>query len=858
MNLGFFAKTGPTTQKNNAVTGCAACGLDKKCSTPRMGVTGEGRKGVLLIAEASGATEDEKGKQLVGTVGQWFRDKLEELDVDLDRDFWKINACGCRPTEAGKRGPKNRAPTDLEIQCCQPRVWAAIKEKQPSLIILAGGAAIKSFLMGRYHDDNGIGGVMRWRGWQIPDRDVNAWVCPIFHPSYVTRSSSEPVVETIFDKDLKQAIRMAGRRLPADVMTIEDPDTMILSEEAAAAHLRDMCLDKTPFSCTDYEATGLKPHAKAQHMVCAAITHASGTIAFPITPKTKPYLKRYMNDAKMKKAAHNESFEHMWAMEELDADPQGWDWCSMNAAHVLDNREQITGLKFQIYVNFGLVDYDSHISSYLKGVEDKNANALNRIHELNIHDVMKYCSIDTRGGYHLALRQKQQIRARGLQDAYDLVHAGLPVMARMQQNGMCVDIDYCRQAERALKMQIKKTRQRIYSSEEGKIWLGTYGKRFNLESNPQLADVLFNHMGYESTKETDGGGKSVGEEALEALDSPFVDDVKKLRTLNKTLNTYLKGLLRETVDGIMHPFFPLNTTVSFRGSSRNPNFQNMPVRDKEQGRMIRRAIKPRPGRQLLEVDYGGIEVKSAACVTKDPKLIEYETDPDTDMHRDMAMQIFKLPQAQVTKDSRYYAKSSFVFAQFYGDYHIPCATSLWKNIKQFDLSTADGVGLYEHLANNGIKSYGVFENHLKQVEKDFWKRRFSVYDQWKKDFLREYNKRGYIDTVTGFRCGGVMPKNVLHNLPIQGPAFHCLLWSLIRMDEIARQEGWASLLVGQIHDSIIMDVVPEEVLHILATAERVMCHEVREHWPWLIVPLVIEAEITPIDMAWHYKEEVKI
>jgi hypothetical protein len=65
-------------------------------------------------------------------------------------------------------------------------------------------------------------------------------------------------------------------------------------------------------------------------------------------------------------------------------------------------------------------------------------------------------------------------------------------------------------------------------------------------------------------------------------------------------------------------------------------------------------------------------------------------------------------------------------------------------------------------------------------------------------------------------------------------------------------------LFGQIHDEILFDIVPREKLEVLQKTEQVMCHDIRERYDWIIVPLVIEPELTPVDGAWYYKKEVDL
>jgi uracil-DNA glycosylase len=95
-----------TSSNIKSMDPCEQCGLYKGCVSPKMEVTGKGGKKILIIAEAPGKTEDEQGIQLIGEAGQILRNCLEELDYNLDRDFWKTNIINCRPP--GNRNPLER------------------------------------------------------------------------------------------------------------------------------------------------------------------------------------------------------------------------------------------------------------------------------------------------------------------------------------------------------------------------------------------------------------------------------------------------------------------------------------------------------------------------------------------------------------------------------------------------------------------------------------------------------------------------------------------------------------------------------------------------------------------------------
>ena len=100
-----------------------------------------------------------------------------------------------------------------------------------------------------------------------------------------------------------------------------------------------------------------------------------------------------------------------------------------------------------------------------------------------------------------------------------------------------------------------------------------------------------------------------------------------------------------------------------------------------------------------------------------------------------------------------------------------------------------------------------------------------------------------------------MGKNDVTNYPAQGSAFHCLLFSFIEIDKVMQKEKWDSHLIGQIHDSCILDVYPEELKHVTKTINQITTKLLPETWKWIITPMIVEMEIAPVDEPWANKEK---
>jgi hypothetical protein len=233
----------------------------------------------------------------------------------------------------------------------------------------------------------------------------------------------------------------------------------------------------------------------------------------------------------------------------------------------------------------------------------------------------------------------------------------------------------------------------------------------------------------------------------------------------------------------------------------------------------------------------------------------------------MAAECYILSPDCILKPVRYQAKGGFVFAEFYGDWYKQVAKNLWDGIDRYHLTTSDGTPLRNHLADEGIDGLGecdpkkeavegTFEAHIKAVEHRFWNKRFKVYHAKRQAWVEEYKRQGYIDLVTGFRCNGPMTKNQVMNYHVQGPAFHCLLWSLIRLQAEIKRRRMGAKIMGQIHDSIISDVPLAEVNDYLVLANDITTRQLRQAWSWITVVLKVEAELSKVN--WHEKKPVEI
>lgn len=469
--------------------------------------------------------------------------------------------------------------------------------------------------------------------------------------------------------------------------------------------------------------------------------------------------------------------------------------------------------------------------------------------------------------------------------AYELFHRGQLALAECENHGVRVDAARLDQTIKEQTAAVAEMEADLRTKPLYREWKNAIGREPKFGSRDELAHVLFNVLGHTATEFTTGGktGRArarANKNALELIDDPFVTTYLKMETRKKAISTNLIGIKREMVEvpgegWFLHPLFNLNTVATFRSSSNMPNWQNFPKRNPEVAAMVRPLFIPRRGRRFGEIDEGQIEVRVPACsrLTGDPMLIRYLNDPKSDMHRDSASEIYLIPGDMADywgnkkrgKPVRQSVKSMFVFASFYGSAYFQCAKRLWDDIDRFNLTAPDGTGLKEWLKTKGITSLGVcdpdlikkhgtqpgtFVHHMKGVETKLWTR-FAKYKDWKNRMVDKYRREGGLQMVTGFAVNGQLSRNEITNYPIQGPAFHIVLQALVWITDWLLRYRMKTLPLGEIHDSIQLDVAESERDDVLSYARYAMTERIAKQWDWIDVPLVVESELSPVDGSWH-------
>jgi len=365
-----------------------------------MPVTGEGRREVLFVAEAPGKTEDIEGTQLIGDAGQYLRRVLRSLKFDLDEGGWKTNALICRP-------PKNRRPTMAEVEFCRPNVLRAIRDLGPHTVVLLGASAVDSVIGHLWKGDNRPLGT--WVGWRIPCQELNVWLCPTWHPSFLLREDN-PVFNKQFWNHLQQAIECDTRPWPAEPPNWTADVQRVFDPEKAAAWVQKIIAQQSGAVAFDYETNMLKPDGKDACILSCAVAwghrEPEQCVAFPWHGAVIGAMRELLRSP-IPKIASNLKFEDRWTRKEFGHRVRGWAWDTVIGAHVADNRQGITGLKFQSFVRLGMPVWNDRVEQFLKTKGNETVNAA--IREIELEDLLLYNGLDALLEFRVAISQMNEL-----------------------------------------------------------------------------------------------------------------------------------------------------------------------------------------------------------------------------------------------------------------------------------------------------------------------------------------------------------------------------------------------------------------------------------------------------------------
>ena len=365
--------------------------------------------------------------------------------------------------------------------------------------------------------------------------------------------------------------------------------------------------------------------------------------------------------------------------------------------------------------------------------------------------------------------------------AYEFDFPVIWALFQMEKRGMKLDDTLLKQMGDELAAEVSELEQQMYSMA---------GYEFNASSPAQLSEVLFTKLQLPTAGIKKGKtGYSTGQKELDKLrgQHPIIELIERYRELTKLISTYIEALPKlMATDGRIHTTFNQDVTSTGRLSSTNPNLQNIPVRT-ELGRKIRQAFVPSDGKVFVGADYSQFELRLAAVLAGDEKLIE-DFNSDVDIHAKTAAETYGISIDEVSKSQRRAAKV-INFGVLYG-------------MSPHGLAAATGMSFTEAKK---------FIDHYFEVRKPI--------RQYLDKILTQAREQGFVETYFGRRrpTPDVKSSNFMvrssaeraaMNMPIQGTEADLMKLAMIRLED--KLSGLADAIL-QVHDSILVECKPEDV-----------------------------------------------
>ena len=473
-------------------------------------------------------------------------------------------------------------------------------------------------------------------------------------------------------------------------------------------------------------------------------------------------------------------------------------------AHYLLEPEQRHNMDYlaEVFLNYITIPIEDLIG---KGRQQKT------MREVPVDLVKEYAAEDADITLQLYEKLLPLLKENGVEKLfYEIEMPLVPVLSRMEANGVKIDTENLKQISEEFGNEIHKVEEEIYT---------LAGMPFNIASPKQLGEILFERLHIdEKAKKTKTGQYATGEEVLQKLlhKHAIVQKILDYRSLTKLKSTYLDALpaLVNPKDGLIHTSYNQAVTATGRLSSNNPNLQNIPVRT-EQGREIRRAFVPRSEQYtLLAADYSQIELRIIAHLSQDPAMVA-DFNLGHDIHAATAAKVFHVPMEQVTKEQRSRAKA-VNFGIIYG-------MSAFGLAERMELSRSEAADIikkyFEEYA--GIKEY---MNRSIALAKE---RGYAETILGRRRYLRDIN--GSNSVVRGFA-----ERNAI-NAPIQGSSADMIKIAMIDIHETLHKLKMQSKMILQVHDELVFDAHLDELDELKAIVQDKMVNALP-----LSVPVVVE------------------
>jgi len=672
------------------------------------------------------------------------------------------------------------------------------------LVVLLGATPLSAFL--------GRGTISSYRGYGFSLGGKQFFVT--YHPSYILRRGTS-AIRKLFTDDLRKVRKWLDTKKQV-------PFVLISSVEELERFL--VVLPVEGELSFDIETTGLSPFAYGAKILSIAFSDGSRNWVVPLEHPDSNFAtssERIVNklvhtfkEKRIKLMGHNAKFDLLWLRVLYGVDNLDLVFDTMVGNYLLVGNNAPQGLKnlawyYTDYGGYEILDTGSLI-------------------DYPIEQVAAYNAMDAFVTYLVAEKIRHLLSERQLFLAEKILAPVSQVLVEMEADGLRIHTENLEALLSETIAQIQEIEERLHSYPEVQEIEKETGELVKFNSPQQLVRVL-KRIGLLPSKKTKKGAISVDEEALKEIKTkhPFIEDILKYREVLKLYTTYLKPYSKSLSSGIIRGNYLLTRTATGRLACHDPNLQNIPYE-------IRRVFTTKRD-YLVEVDYSQLELRVMAMYSKDGSFISAFKN-DEDIHEKVRYSIFgdnsHLSPARRTKQ-RSEAKS-VNFGILYG-----VSEHGWASM----------LGVSKKRAREMIETFFVSHPAIKE------------FIDYVKDFVMQHS---YFETFFGrrryFNFHPAMEQALREkicreaiNFPIQSTARDLVFDAEVRVWRWMRENRLESRMVADVHDSVIFDVVEDELEELLVNVKLIM--EDFSHFDWVNVPLKIDIKIGTV---WGELEELEL
>jgi len=854
---------------------CTKCPFHKTAIyTNKIDGWGSNDPDILFVGEAPGKNEDEEGLPFIGSAGSILHETLAKLNYDYD-SIRITNSVRCWP------GQGNPTPKATHIRACNPYLLDEIRRYDPKVVVMLGAVALKAA--------SGKTGITKLRGtaWE----NDNRLYLPTFHPAAL-----------IYDKDRKQQfeddLALAKNLVSDGLPTPTKVDWQTLDNYKAVEKLIDFLTPLKQSLVFDLEThPGPDPYEQDARVIMFNICWEIGKArAIPLFKTNGPYdfataekvlkliqeMFAYRTANGLAFDAYNAVFELKWSILKLGVEPWNLEFDPFIAHHLIDEELKMPSLSQLTWLYTELGGYDNELLSLLKSEPAKYDPSRGGSFDNIPYKTLGYYGC---GDVDSPLRLKEKfipiMKETGVWDLFERISlpASFPIM-EYEKNGVKVDRKFLddlafeypkriqklkstmrelpevqqyeeirnkieqenfkeklRQRELDYREKLKRHEQGLLDRKPSKLRDLKQPDIFiyNPASDYHNRDIVFDIIGLEPVKYTDNKAPSLDKDVREVLLDEhelirFLDDYAKLKKFNSSyIQRYKKKLTDD--NNILYPFYSITGTVSGRLVS---DFQQLP-RDGTNSD-IKKLFISRFGDEglIFNGDVNQAELRCLTIVSKDPGFTKIFSE-GKDAHSMAACWINNLEyeEFETKKDS--------------GDKYIKELRSQTKSIN-FGL-------IYGLTAMNLAKQIGWT---VRETENFINNKYFAIFGQvrdcisWYHDFCIRHgfvkNMLGRIRHLPDAKIdGSVAQSRALRqafNFIIQSMSHDLTLFAEYQIWKLFQEYDLESKMIGEIHDSIVVDVYKPE-LETVAIIVKTVLENLKEHFDWISIPMKCDVSAGP-------------